>query len=135
MKELFKTITGARPELPRLVQECQKDGATYILTRNGLPQAVLVGFDAYRSLKAGLELLQNKAHAENIRRSLQDFDAGRAVTLEEARERALKTVKEKAAIERTKLGELRDVARTKSKKQFLETASAVVKELAGQRTE
>ncbi len=70
----FITMSAARKSLPSLI--AGPDRA--VITRNGLPAAVLVGFEEFRAMRADLLLLRDRAQLEAVDETL------RAVRAEDA---------------------------------------------------
>src|SRR5579863_219020 len=67
MAEQFRSITETRKELPSLSQTVQSGGDRYVITNQGKPQAVLLGYSEYKGLLAAAELLsrpKDLAHLE-----------------------------------------------------------------------
>jgi prevent-host-death family protein len=67
MAEQFRSITETRKELPSLSQTVEGGGDRYVITNQGKPQAVLLGYREYKGLLAAAELLsrpKDLAHLE-----------------------------------------------------------------------
>lgn len=76
-------ITKARNDLPTLVNNAAKKLDEYVITVNGVPQAVLmsaVEFDSWRETE---EILADPEAMKEIREAEKDVEAGRYVTLEQ----------------------------------------------------
>jgi prevent-host-death family protein len=52
MAEQFTSITNARKTLPVLSQSAQGGDERYIITNQGKPQAVLIGYGEYQGIMA-----------------------------------------------------------------------------------
>lgn len=72
----FVTMSAARKSLPSLI--ASPDSA--VITRNGLPAAVLVGFEEFRAMRADLLLLRDRAQLEAVDDTLRAVRAGYAET-------------------------------------------------------
>lgn len=70
MAEEFTSITEARKLLPRLSQTVQRGGERYIITNQGEPQAVLLGYKDYKGLLAAVELLNRPRDLRNLEEGL-----------------------------------------------------------------
>jgi len=68
-------ISEVKTRLTELVTDVN-DRDEVIVTRNGKPAAVLVGYDDYQSLKETLEVLSDADLMEQIRKSRAYFAAG-----------------------------------------------------------
>jgi prevent-host-death family protein len=67
----YATVTSARAILGDLLEK----KATTIITKGGLPAAVLVGWEAYRRLKAIETLVQDRGRLEQLLASLRQIEA------------------------------------------------------------
>jgi len=85
--EEFEPITTARAKLPSLVKEAEGREKTYILTRNGRPRAVLLGYDDYRSLRAAAEAASDPEILEKIWRGQAEARSGETVGPEQFEQR------------------------------------------------
>ena len=87
MPERLKSITEARRNLPSLSQAAQKRMDRYIITHQGQPQSVLVGFAEYQSMKTAVELLHTPERIEGILAGLKQLEEGQGVSVEEMQAR------------------------------------------------
>ena len=87
MPERLTSISKARANLPRLSQSAQKRLDRYIITLQGQPQSVLIGYDEYRSMKAAVELMQRPDIVEDIKAGLKELDEGKGVPMSEMKAR------------------------------------------------
>jgi PHD/YefM family antitoxin component YafN of YafNO toxin-antitoxin module len=83
MPERLTSISKARAKLPRLSQTAQKHFDRYIITLQGQPQSVLIGYDEYQTMKAAVELMQRPDMVEDIKAGLKELDEGKGVPLSE----------------------------------------------------
>ena len=70
----FVTMSAARKSLPSLI--ASPDRA--VITRNGLPAAVLIGFEEFRAMRADLLLLRDRAQLAAVDDTLRAVRAGDA---------------------------------------------------------
>ena len=70
MAEQFKSISEARKELPGLSQTVHGGGDRFVITNQGKPQSVLLGYTEYKGLMAALELLNRPKDLANLREGL-----------------------------------------------------------------
>jgi prevent-host-death family protein len=70
MAEQFRSITEARKELPSLSQAVQGGCDQFIITNQGKPQAVLLGYREYKGLLAAVELLNRPKDLANLREGM-----------------------------------------------------------------
>jgi len=77
------TITKAREELPTLVDRASKRMDDYIITVNGIPQAIIMSVAEYESWQETNEILANPSLMKSIKQGEEDIKNGKFVTLEE----------------------------------------------------
>jgi prevent-host-death family protein len=70
MAEQFRSITETRKELPSLSQTVQGGGDRYVITNQGKPQAVLIGYSEYKGLLAAAELLNRPKELAHLEEGL-----------------------------------------------------------------
>lgn len=83
MAEHTKSITDARQGLPGLSHNAAERMERYIITQQGQPQSVLLGFKDYQGLVATVDLLQQPAALANLHRGLKQIREGQGMTFEE----------------------------------------------------
>jgi antitoxin YefM len=67
----------AREKFTSLLDEVARDREPIAITRDGKSTAVLLAADEFTSMEETLHLLSTAANAEEIRKSLADFAAGK----------------------------------------------------------
>ena len=78
------SVTQLKPKLLEVISRAQKLGQEYLVTKNGRPAAVIMGFDEWESWRETLEVLSDKSAMKRIRRSLRYFrSGGRGKSLEQ----------------------------------------------------
>lgn len=92
----YLTASQARQEFLTLVDSAQR-GERVIVTKRGVPAAVVVGFEELETLRALARLWQDPAALSAMRRSLEDARQGRMTTV-----RGSLSLKRLAAIGRRK---------------------------------
>ncbi len=83
MPERLTSISKARARLPRLSQSAQKRLDRYVITLQGQPQSVLIGYNEYQSMKAAVDLLQRPEVVEDIKAGLKELEQGKGLPLTE----------------------------------------------------
>jgi PHD/YefM family antitoxin component YafN of YafNO toxin-antitoxin module len=83
MAEQMKSITDARKNLPGLSQAAQRKMDRYVITHQGQPQSVLVGWSEYQGMKALQELMNQPEALASLRRGLSQAKAGKRLTSEQ----------------------------------------------------
>jgi len=81
---MVKTIpvSEAGQTFPELVNRLGRLMDRVIITRNGKPQAVMMGFEEYESWVETLELMSRPETVRGIREGLADLKAGRTRSFE-----------------------------------------------------
>jgi antitoxin YefM len=70
-------FSQARSELTKLLDELAQRHEHVVITRNGLPAAVMISPDDYEALQETVEVLQDADLMEALERSQGDVKAGR----------------------------------------------------------
>lgn len=76
-------VSEARQTLPALVSRIRRLMDRAIITRNGRPEAVLMGIEEFESWVETLELMSRPGTAKGIRQGLADLKSGRTRSFEE----------------------------------------------------
>lgn len=85
MPDQLTAVSDARQNLPTLSRDAKSKMNRYIITHQGKPQSVLLGYEEFQGMKAAAQLLHQPKVLEDIRAGLQDVKHGRRVSPEEAR--------------------------------------------------
>ena len=78
-------ITKARENLTNLVDKASKKLDEYIITVNGIPQAVLISAAEYESWKETNEIMADPGLMKAIRQGEKEIDAGKGIPWEEVK--------------------------------------------------
>ena len=76
-------LTEARNKFAELIDEASKMFTRFTITRNGKPEAVLMGKEEFDALIDTLEILSNPDTMASIRRGEKDIKAGRVKPLDD----------------------------------------------------
>jgi antitoxin YefM len=74
-------FTEAKAHLSELVERTAREHERFVVTRNGRPEAVLISPDDLASLEETVEILQDKALLESIRKSRREAAEGKRLRL------------------------------------------------------
>lgn len=77
------SVSELRANLLKLIQHLEQVPERYIITREGKPAAVLLGYEEFRNLMATLEVVLDPEMIEGIEEGLRDKKAGRIKSFEE----------------------------------------------------
>jgi antitoxin YefM len=74
--DTYVPITKAKSNLLDMVRSLSKKKDTIAITKNGVPEAVLVSIDTYEGLMETIEILADTEAMNIIRSSIKDEKAG-----------------------------------------------------------
>jgi prevent-host-death family protein len=77
-------ISSAKAKLLELLRQVEEGHENVVITKNGLPKAVLLNYDDFAGLLETIDILSDPKTMHGIKRGLRDLKAGRVVSLEEA---------------------------------------------------
>jgi antitoxin YefM len=77
------TLSEAKAKLARLLGEVTELGEHVLITRSGKPAGVLMSVEDYEGLLETLEILADSQLAEEIKRGLEQIEAGDTVSHDE----------------------------------------------------
>ncbi len=85
----MKTIpfSEARKDLSKIVDEVSTDHEHILITKQGLPKAIVMSADEFESWQETLEIASDPKAMAAIREGLRDIRAGRTYPLEEVLKR------------------------------------------------
>ena len=69
-------VTALRPRLLKCVSRASRLGEEYIITKNGRPSAVIMGYDEWESWKETMEILADPKVLHRVRRNMAYFARG-----------------------------------------------------------
>ena len=84
MIEKHVPISSAKTRLLELLRQVEENHENVVLTKNGLPTAVLLSYEDFAGLLETIEILADAKTRRGIKAGLQDVKAGRVVRLEDA---------------------------------------------------
>jgi prevent-host-death family protein len=75
-----------REDLPKIVSRAKRLLKRYVITVNGVPEAVLMSHDEYESLMETLDILSEPGALNDIRAAEKELKKGKYVTIEQLKE-------------------------------------------------
>lgn len=81
------TISEAKSHLPELVRKADRRHKTFIITKNGLPKAVLMSYDELEGLLETIDIIRDRKLVKSLRKSLKEAHAGKVVSFSKIRKR------------------------------------------------
>lgn len=77
------SVSDLRSHVLKLIQHLERVPERYIITREGKPAAVLLGYEEFRNLMATLEVVLDAEMVKGIAEGLHDKKVGKIKTFEE----------------------------------------------------
>ena len=71
------TVTAAKARLTELVKRISRTCESFVITRNGTPQAVLLSYEELEGLLETVEMMKDRPLVRGILRGMRDADLGR----------------------------------------------------------
>ena len=84
MIEKHVPISSAKTKLLTLLRQLEESHENVVLTKNGIPKAVLLSYEDFAGLLETIEILADTETLGGIKAGLQDLQAGRVIRLEDA---------------------------------------------------
>ena len=76
-------ITKAKANLLDLVRKIKDSDDTIAITKNGIPEVVLISMNKFQGLLETMEILADEKAMKSIRKSIQEADKGMWVDFDE----------------------------------------------------
>jgi len=73
------TVSEAKTHLPELIRKADKRYEAFIITKNGLPKAVLMSYDELEGLLETINITRDKKLVKSLRKSIEEANAGKLV--------------------------------------------------------
>ncbi len=70
------TLSQARRHFPELVDKSHKLFEEYVISRKGIPTAVIVDYDFFEGIKETLNIVLNKKLVQRLRKAREESKAG-----------------------------------------------------------
>jgi len=81
-KNRYIPVTQAKTMLLDLIRNIKDTDDTIAITRNGIPEAVLLSVDKFQGLLETLEILSDPETADSLRKSIRQGDKGQWIDFE-----------------------------------------------------
>ena len=79
----FISVTKAKGQLLEIIRKIKNSDDTIAITKNGVPEAVLISMSRYEGLIETLEILADERAMKSIRKSIKDAREGKWIDLDE----------------------------------------------------
>ncbi len=83
-------ITEVRKDFLKIVKGAEESFERFIVTKNGKPEVVIMGYDEYEGWIETLEIMSNRQVVKNIKKADKEFKKGKTVGFKEVFGRAQK---------------------------------------------
>jgi len=77
------SVSELRTSVLKLIHRLERVPERYVITREGKPSAVLLGYEEFKNILATLEVVLDLEMVKGIEEGLRDKKAGRIKTFEE----------------------------------------------------
>jgi prevent-host-death family protein len=84
MIEKHVPISSAKTRLLELLRQVEENRENVVITKNGLPKAVLLNYEDFVGLLETIEILADAKTLRGIKAGLQDVKSGHIVRFEDA---------------------------------------------------
>lgn len=82
--DIYLPVSTAKTDLLKVLREIEAKRGKVVITKNGIPKAVMLHYEDFEGLLETIDILSDPATMKGLRRGLRDVRAGRTVTLKEA---------------------------------------------------
>lgn len=76
-------ITEVKKDILKIVKEAEESFKRFIVTKNGKPEVVIMGYDEYEGWLETLEIMNNRQILKNIKKADKEFKKGKTVSFKE----------------------------------------------------
>ena len=80
----YVPVTKAKAVFLDLIRKIEHSDDTIAITKNGVPEAVLMSMNRYRGLLETLEILSDEKAMSSIRKSINEGQKGKWISADEA---------------------------------------------------
>ena len=82
--QTFLPVSEAKSNLLKVLRKIEAQHGKVIITKNGMPKAVLIHYEDFEGLLETIDILSDSQTLKGLRRGLKDVRAGRVVSIKEA---------------------------------------------------
>lgn len=76
------TISEAKTHLPELVRKADRRYEAFVITKNGIPKAVLMSYDELEGLLETVDIFRDKKLIRSLRKARKEAKTGKVVPFE-----------------------------------------------------
>ena len=82
--EEYMSVSAAKAQLLEVLRRIEEQRAKVVITKNGIPKAVLLSYEDFEGLLETIDILTDSRTVEGIKKGLKDIHQGKVVSLKEA---------------------------------------------------
>ena len=79
------TVSEAKSHLPELIRKADRRYEAFVITKNGLPKAVLMSYDELEGLLETLDITNDRKLVRSLRKSMKEANNGKIVPFSKIR--------------------------------------------------
>ena len=76
-------VTKAKSQLLDIIRKIENSDQTVAITKNGVPEAVMINMKKYEGLLETLEILSDKKAMKSLRKSIKEAQEGKWLDIDE----------------------------------------------------
>jgi antitoxin YefM len=76
-------VTKAKSQLLDIIRKIENSDQTVAITKNGVPEAVMISMKKYEGLLETLEILSDKKAMKSLRKSIKEAQEGKWLDIDE----------------------------------------------------
>ena len=70
---------NTKSHLPELIRKADKRYEAFLITKNGLPKAVLISYDELEGLLETIDITRDRKLVRSLRKSIKEADSGKLI--------------------------------------------------------
>ena len=79
----YISITKAKSDLLNLIRKLEDSDDAYAITKNGIPEAVLISMKKFKGLIETIDILSDEKAMKSLRKSISEANQGKWVEFDE----------------------------------------------------
>ncbi len=73
------TVSEAKSHLPELIRKADRQYEAFVITKNGMPKAVLMSYDELEGLLETIDISRDKKLVRSLRKARKEAKSGRVI--------------------------------------------------------
>lgn len=79
------TVSQAKTHLPELIRKADRRYEEYVITKNGIPKAVLMSYDELEGLLETIDIFKDKRLIRSLRKAKREVGEGKVVSFKKVK--------------------------------------------------